>query len=643
MSDLSGSNVIGGFEEYLTGYPLSSIDMYAFAKTWYAAEMPRPGCAWTHTLLISGADVSEISSFENLVQLFRRPEAFLPQSEYSKPIVLADRRPQENSPINDDTLRKKVASILESLYVRENDNILIGCQNSFEFETAILRVWSQQWPAARKIFSFCTGSLSGRGFAGKPFDIQCTPPSLIHEVLSFSSTKQNQEMSLLEDTVNKSIDWMEKAINDVIDNNGEKFRRYLWKFAGESNRKSYSLLASIIHVVLSQANQSPSQLIESIAKAFPQVNSGDTLKDALLGPKRVYDNNFKLDEGELLTSLATTQFFAAFDSRRLQLAERGTELCSVNPGSARQAIFQLFRSPVNRLGEDILAGMISSLDPALAREVTNQQPQFLPSLFRAKPELGVSRGLWMAAGDHKRELFESLITHENLDETIIGQFVEAILDSDSEFLLGRAIEKWGKAAVWGTLDWVAKRNGNLSNWSLSALAFHIASVAEWVLATNIRSQNAVVLAAHVVAPFTNQIRQLNTDVWLRAYRELINNGQHKESTYFATMLLSLALQNAPPDPFTLLAECFERVHQISWDNALPDEAWQALDPIVPHLRWFHDWDKCERLRRGLVEAFLMHQWPVTKLRKCLSNDELLARVVKSAQSVQGGNHFVSQI
>lgn len=43
MSDLSGSNVVSGFEEYVTGYPLEQINVYAVAKTWYAPEMPRPG------------------------------------------------------------------------------------------------------------------------------------------------------------------------------------------------------------------------------------------------------------------------------------------------------------------------------------------------------------------------------------------------------------------------------------------------------------------------------------------------------------------------------------------------------------------------------------------------------------------------
>src|SRR5271169_1085273 len=65
MSDLSGSSIVRGFEEYITGYPLASINAYALAKTWYAPEMPRPGCVWTHTIVIPEQTLSEISNLND--------------------------------------------------------------------------------------------------------------------------------------------------------------------------------------------------------------------------------------------------------------------------------------------------------------------------------------------------------------------------------------------------------------------------------------------------------------------------------------------------------------------------------------------------------------------------------------------------
>src|SRR5258708_23317122 len=62
LSDLSGDQIVPGFEEYITGYPLQEMGAYAFAKTWYAPEMERPGCVWTHTLIIRGADLAVIEN-----------------------------------------------------------------------------------------------------------------------------------------------------------------------------------------------------------------------------------------------------------------------------------------------------------------------------------------------------------------------------------------------------------------------------------------------------------------------------------------------------------------------------------------------------------------------------------------------------
>ena len=73
LSDMSGRSMVSGFEEYLTGYPLPAAGLYAFARTWYAPEMERPGCVWTHTLLIREQDLGGVHHLGLLRRLFRRP------------------------------------------------------------------------------------------------------------------------------------------------------------------------------------------------------------------------------------------------------------------------------------------------------------------------------------------------------------------------------------------------------------------------------------------------------------------------------------------------------------------------------------------------------------------------------------------
>src|SRR4051812_19331555 len=62
LSDMSGPSMHPGFDEYLTGYPLPGSEFFVFAKTWYAPEMQRPGCVWTHSLLIPRERIPQVST-----------------------------------------------------------------------------------------------------------------------------------------------------------------------------------------------------------------------------------------------------------------------------------------------------------------------------------------------------------------------------------------------------------------------------------------------------------------------------------------------------------------------------------------------------------------------------------------------------
>ena len=70
LSDVSG---IGKFNNYITGYPICEDGYYVFAKTWYADEMQRPGCVWTHVILITFEDMEKGRGRIKISKLFHRP------------------------------------------------------------------------------------------------------------------------------------------------------------------------------------------------------------------------------------------------------------------------------------------------------------------------------------------------------------------------------------------------------------------------------------------------------------------------------------------------------------------------------------------------------------------------------------------
>src|SRR5690606_3012322 len=89
LSDMSGPSMQLGFDEYLTAYPLPGTELFVLAKTWYAPEMQRPGCVWTHSLLILRSHIARVAC-ASLLGAFRRPQLDGVESAATKPVEVGE-------------------------------------------------------------------------------------------------------------------------------------------------------------------------------------------------------------------------------------------------------------------------------------------------------------------------------------------------------------------------------------------------------------------------------------------------------------------------------------------------------------------------------------------------------------------------
>ncbi len=170
LSDMSGRSMVPGFEEYLTGYPVPETSLYAIAKTWYAPEMERPGCVWTHTLLIENRNLGEVPDLACFRLLFRRP---VRQSTghswdgYHLALEVPDSQQGLCNPSS--TPAPVVRSLLMALYGTPDRPVVLPAMDSNRFEELVLAFWSQQWPSLRASFRFCSGAIANRTFRRKTF------------------------------------------------------------------------------------------------------------------------------------------------------------------------------------------------------------------------------------------------------------------------------------------------------------------------------------------------------------------------------------------------------------------------------------------------------------------------------------------
>src|SRR6266496_2763022 len=178
LSDMSGPSMTKGFESYLTGYPLTEKKIFVLSKTWYAPEMGRPGCVWTHSLLINFVDLGRIFHPQILRKYFSRPESLKMTSEYSQNIEVKPFDWQDLHPSMSSLPAKELRATLYSLYQYPKKQIFVPVQDSARrpnYEEMILSIWEYQGVGLRSKFTFCSGSIENRSSSDIAFDLQIIP------------------------------------------------------------------------------------------------------------------------------------------------------------------------------------------------------------------------------------------------------------------------------------------------------------------------------------------------------------------------------------------------------------------------------------------------------------------------------------
>jgi hypothetical protein len=307
-SDLASGARLGERDSYLTGLPLPESRRYALFRTWSAPEMPRPGCVWSHVILLAPKTVASLATFSDLLELFRRP---LPSetSSYGEPLKLASFRSGELAPI------APISTIISDYYAGKRVNLSPGGWEAADIENAVLAVWSQQWPRLRATYSFCTAFVKDRRRPeASDYDIQVA--SLDGPLVSPPDLDR----------------WISFAAADAAENKVTPLRRFLWRYGRDlaNSRRQYRTLVELFER-WSDAEAIPMDVASTLFGALPDPADGAVLKRDImgLGPSspRLIPAIPAVDFLRLLTSDALLETPAA-----AQVARRLDDLKSTDVG-----------------------------------------------------------------------------------------------------------------------------------------------------------------------------------------------------------------------------------------------------------------------------------------------------------------------
>jgi hypothetical protein len=632
MSDLSGPSFRDGFDSYITGYPLASGGYYCFAKTWYAPELPRPGCVWTHTIVISDTDVARIVDFRMLLNYFQRPtnQNF---ANYRSCIhfTLPPPRPYQFD-------EKQGEPVLQSLYSPPSKTVLIVSDSSNTYEELTIAILNQQWPRLRRSFRFCTGLLSPRE---QSFDLAISPPETIRQVIDARKVNVIGPEHFASAARLSGEEWVTAAADDLFANDeASLFRQFLWKYGPDytDGRSAFRGLCEI-YLATSRNSESVEQALSATAHFFPESSSSPRLKRDFFGVNGFYSG---IQEGEfaVVQALVTHPASESVPESIASIDSRARELASIDAERAAKIALAASNVGGQRAGQ-FLDGFVAALG-SRPETVPKLSLPLILDLIRRRPRLALSPNIWRRPAKEQIALAAHVVTLSNISE-LGGAITQAVLLAKAWSALTSLLAQFENEGIVAVLKWLddtAKASLSIPRPVVNALFEHRHALGD-ALRDAPAGAPSLGLATIVLDPRSESVRSIGLQPWIRFCTSGTHFVDQNDETRSRAFLLSLGLSVKESGAEILVREAFSTVYESAKENQLNDDVWQFEEPYLPW--YFATRNKSARLIRGAVQLFISSGWPAPEFLKTFLTIEQFRRAMEEADRTYSGYRYIQGI
>ena len=595
LSDWTGFRNELGEDSYMTFYPLSNGEKYAFAKTWYAEEMERPGCVWTHTLIVDLKEMDRNFDFRVLDDFFRRPQK--DDYEFYQHKIEIDNFETRNSNVVFNMFDDTSLLVLYLLLLGNNKNLFIYMDKAQRAYQALCFYLLQYLPLDMlKWISLSTGSASRRKLGSEDFSIQFTDNitniSLSNAPWKGKIAKENFTIGLL------YIFEQSKRENDTFPSLIRLFREDI---KDEKEKLfAFAMLMKELDTALNEkvGEKEYADVLSLLEKYFPKQNEGIRLKSNFLSEK--ISSLYGTEEDYLfqIASLAKDSFLhplLTHFTQRLMVLDKNSH----NDYLDLMDKIAKIEHPNETACNALLYAIDHMEEEELLRMANNNWKKIMP--FLNDNDRFFDSGMWLRISNEQfndifllycrrdfatfkywDELLKKVIASEALaDENISSQLVintndavQIIFDSAnnphlsviSPFLLLSCMQK--KEEFWG---WLEKQK-----------------------IINERVENFII---HQIDPTAIYVKESQSCSW----RALLEADNGEKCIDFYLYLYLLAHNWKDRLSVEMLKHSFYPIYQDLSKSKLSSKDWDRISRVTPNRYFIANWDKCKILSRGLVD------------------------------------------
>lgn len=612
LSDLAPGAVFGISKGYWTGLPAPSIGRYVLMYTWPAPEMPRPGCVWTHALLLEPTMLESIEDLSILQEAIRRPSASLDIDYYRQPLEVDLIKKLSSQKALDITISKK---LIDSLYGRISTNIEV--LSSDQLDKPLFAVWSQQWPRLRRNFRFQTAvSRISRSTGSARFDI----------IAIFAQEESNN--SVIENT---SSGWLNDALSDVQSGGKTSLRTFLWEYGRDvrKQRGSFRPLTEIYSLGHKSQVGAIQRIVDIISESFPTLNDAKHLKQDLVDGIFAGHEQIMLASHILLNSNEMEMIYPAITMVGLdnlidfwpQESESVLDLFILSSRSNSGSGKIIFESLIETIQSSDF-WTLSQAHPIARKIVTERNPEFLLANINILDNIDVINFLPLIPSSTK-----GLI-----------HFINDIVARDDKNIVSMVLDNFPSIAAAQVVQRLNTKKTVPNIWKKEFLSQHNYILKDEVI-RSITHSSLLFDIADSLGWLSNAVIAQGLEPWYNALITITNDLDEPEVDMLDCFFTLLAIKSGGDKGLYVIEKLYANIHHKILKSKLSQKARDMLLPQLPDVGWLRGWDLGYRFRLAIAKAYVRNRWSVENYVGLASDSKGRELLADAASDVEGGREY----
>lgn len=571
---------------YIKAYILPKSHLYVVSKSWYAYEMSRPGCVWTHSLIIDLDDITIDFDFRSLLNYFSRPKDKMDSYDEILDIVSSEKDITPHA-LDFFTLNQ-IAYLYFSLLTNKKSTFQIE-ETSYIYQYLLLSLLQFLPLDVVADSNLCSGTT-----------IIANANSGINISFSNNINKRLQDVTLEGESFSKTENIGLLYFANAIKKQENKVASVLRAYSNEIGVKTERLLVfgNLLYGLEKPNDITYNSILESLVFAFPDQNDGVRIKQAFLSQKVI---ELYTSMENFYTCLCVNSYEKSIDFLSLYPYEEVDKTIRTDIDTLEAFLNNILSSDmISTYGNGLLKYEAHCLSIEWQKTLYERNWNLFRSLLNFDPSWLYNK-YWLEGSQSKIDTLLTVFERIELSKFSDWQLLLSTLLRSNRIQIGAIIQnaliQYHPNAVVDVLHFIQNGN-NPTDLCYTICESNKQLMVQWIKEQVSFSNGVVVFITHIMPPNSKEAKECGSLPWYKITTQMAETS----NAWIYTYLYQLSFNWTDSISIRILKISFWQIYQMFENNSMSKSITLSLSSYLEELPPWQWWDNCKKLRKGLVNT-----------------------------------------